>query len=118
MLIRSQDKRAIINLDNVSVIQTGIISESNEIYIFRPHETTGRLVAKYATREKAMKVLDMICVRFSAGCITAYDPSVFYMPQDDVGELKTRSEKIAELDKCVDDFVNIVLNETDKEVGV
>ena len=86
MLIRSQDKKTIVNLDNICEIA----SVSREIYSFcgRNHTQIGA----YSTEEKAINVLDMIQEKYETyigiengfdGVIGYYDmPKVFQMPQD------------------------------------
>lgn len=56
MLIRSQDKRILINMNNVSSIEVG----DNELRIFADDGETIYDFGSYSTKEKAMKVLDMI----------------------------------------------------------
>lgn len=56
MLIRSQDKRILINMNNVSSIEVG----DNELRIFADDGETIYDLGNYSTREKVMKVLDMI----------------------------------------------------------
>ena len=56
MLIRSQDKRILINMNNVSSIEVG----DNELRIFADDGETIYDLGSYSTKEKAMKVLDMI----------------------------------------------------------
>lgn len=56
MLIRSQDKRILINMNSVSSIEVG----DNELRIFADDGETIYDLGSYSTREKAMKVLDMI----------------------------------------------------------
>ena len=56
MLIRSHDKRILINMNNVSSIEVG----DNELRIFADDGETIYDLGSYSTREKAMKVLDMI----------------------------------------------------------
>ena len=56
MLIRSQDKRILINMNNVSSIEVG----DNELRIFADDGETIYDLGSYSTRAKAMKVLDMI----------------------------------------------------------
>ena len=55
MLIRSQNKALLVNLDNVASI---CANNGNIIvdYVNRDHDS----IAKYSTEEKALKVLDMI----------------------------------------------------------
>lgn len=56
MLIRSQDKRILINMNNVSSIEAG----DDELRIFADDGETIYDLGSYSTRAKAMKVLDMI----------------------------------------------------------
>lgn len=53
MLIRSQDNKTIINLDNVEGISVSTLDSSAVIWC------GSRLIAEYSTEEKAIKVLDM-----------------------------------------------------------
>lgn len=58
MLIRSQDKRMIVNFDNICTVSAFPEKDSEDIYV---EDGTGSLmVGRYSTKEKAMKVLDMI----------------------------------------------------------
>ena len=56
MLIRSQDKRILINMNNVSSIEVG----DNELRIFADDGETIYDLGSYSNKAKAMKVLDMI----------------------------------------------------------
>lgn len=56
MLIRSQDKRILINMNNVSSIEMS----DNELRIFADNGETIYDLGEYPTKAKAMKVLDMI----------------------------------------------------------
>lgn len=56
MLIRSQNKRILINMNNVSSIEVG----DNELRIFADDGETIYDLGEYSTKVKAMKVLDMI----------------------------------------------------------
>lgn len=56
MLIRSQNKRILINMNNVSSIEVG----DNELRIFADDGKTIYDLGGYSTRAKAMKVLDMM----------------------------------------------------------
>ena len=56
MLIRSQDKRILINMNNASSIEVG----DNELRIFADDGETIYDLGSYSTKAKAMKVLDMI----------------------------------------------------------
>lgn len=86
MLIRSQDKRMIVNFDNICTVSAFSEKDSEDIYI---EDGTGSLmVGRYSTKEKAMKVLDMIqdayCKFMSVKNDDAWGgkESVFYMPED------------------------------------
>lgn len=58
MLIRSQDKTAIVNVSNVFDIGTRDINKGVAICI--GSSSSYRNIAEYSTKEKALKVLDMI----------------------------------------------------------
>ena len=58
MLIRSQDKRMIVNFDNICTVSAFPEKNSEDIYV---EDGTGSLmVGRYSTKAKAIKVLDMI----------------------------------------------------------
>lgn len=58
MLIRSQDKRMIVNFGNICTVSAFPEKDSEDIYV---EDGTGSLIVeRYSTKEKAMKVLDMI----------------------------------------------------------
>ena len=86
MLIRSQDKRMIVNFDNICTVSAFPEKDSEDIYV---EDGTGSLmVGRYFTKAKAMKVLDMIqeayCKFMSVKNDDAWNgkESVFYMPED------------------------------------
>ena len=56
MIIRSQDKKLIVNMDNIDTLE---VVGVNIRYFNGGSETAGR-IATYSTEEKAIKVLDMI----------------------------------------------------------
>ena len=56
MLIRSQNKRILINMNNVSSIEEG----DNKLRIFADDGETFYDLGSYSTKAKAIKVLDMI----------------------------------------------------------
>ena len=58
MLIRSQDKEILINFNNSPVIKTMGTKGDVTIICSDTYETF--VIGNYATREKVMKVLDMI----------------------------------------------------------
>lgn len=62
MLIRNQDKRMIVNFDNICTVSAFPEKDSEDIYV---KDGTGSLmVGRYSTKAKAMKVLDMIQKRY------------------------------------------------------
>lgn len=58
MLIRSQDKRMIVNFDNICTVSAFPEKDSEDIYV--EDDTGSLMVGRYSTKAKAMKVLDMI----------------------------------------------------------
>ena len=58
MLIRSQDKRMIVNFDNICTASAFPEKDSEDIYV--ENGTGSLMIGRYSTKEKAMKVLDMI----------------------------------------------------------
>ena len=85
MLIRSQDKKILANLNN---LQSIFIEKSKEKYIV---SLSVRKLGEYSTEEKAIKVVDMIQVtymnldysRFLGEEKIEYFENVFVMPQDE-----------------------------------
>ena len=85
MIIRSQNKKAIVNLNMIDTIE----ERDNQIRYFSGGgmETVG-LLGQYSTEEKAIKVLDMICDFYAEHleelkCDEAPFVRVFFsMPQD------------------------------------
>ena len=62
MLIRSQDKRMIVNFNNICTVSAFPEKDSEDIYV---EDGTGSLmVGRYSTKAKAMKVLNMIQKRY------------------------------------------------------
>lgn len=115
MLIRSQDKKSLINFDGVAkltIFEQAVTVEVKESDLpFGEYNATGKyeyeviihtdcigdVIGKYASEEKAIKVLDMICERYqnSLYCDNMFDNAaqvqrpyivvsneVFQMPQD------------------------------------
>ena len=88
MLIRSQDKKTIVNMDSISTIylEGGKIKAQTEKGFID--------VGSYYGTTKGMKVLDMLCEDYLDGTCVFYDPEnktmphalqqskVFQMPQD------------------------------------
>ena len=58
MLIRSQDKTVMVNMDNAFNIAIRDINGATAIYI--GSSSSCCVIAEYSTKAKAMKVLDMI----------------------------------------------------------
>lgn len=56
MLIRSQNKRILINMNNVSSLEVS----DNELRIFADNGEAIYDIGEYSTKAKAIKVLDMI----------------------------------------------------------
>lgn len=85
MIIRSQNKKAIVNLNMIDTIE----ERDNQIRYFSGGgmETVG-LLGQYSTEEKAIKVLDMICnayENYRGGNV--YEHSIFNMPIDEEVEV-------------------------------
>ena len=78
MIIRSQDKKSIVNMDNIDTIDI----RENLIRAFNGGNDMGINIGKYSTEEKAIKVLDMICDACRNTAFIAEQAVVFYMPQD------------------------------------
>lgn len=74
MLIRSQDKTIIVNIDNAFSIAIRDINGAASIYV--GSQGSCCIIAEYSTKEKAMKVLDMIQEAYVNGHI------VYQMPAD------------------------------------
>ena len=73
MLIRSQDKRMIVNFENICTISAFPEKDSEDIYV---EDGTGSLmVGRYSTKAKAMKVLDMIQKAYVNGRINYQMPA-------------------------------------------
>nr|DAZ69420.1 MAG TPA: hypothetical protein [Caudoviricetes sp.] len=73
MLIRSQDKRMIVNFDNICTVSAFPEKDSEDIYV---EDGTGSLmVGRYSAKEKAMKVLDMIQEAYVNGHIDYQIPA-------------------------------------------
>lgn len=86
MLIRSQDKRHLVNLNNVELVY---VSKSVVCADFVDSRDDGfSKLGEYNTEEKALKVLDMIedkhaeYVLAIAGASCSRNPAIFQMPED------------------------------------
>lgn len=74
MLIRSQDKRMIVNFENICTVSAFPGKDSEDIYV---EDGTGSLmVGRYSAKAKAIKVLDMIQEAYVNGHID------YQMPED------------------------------------
>ena len=90
MIIRSQNRKGIVNFNRIDTICTEIInpkkeSETSIMYYCGNEETKGML-GTYSTEEKAIKVLDMIAQNYveSEKYIIR---RVFQMPSDEEVEV-------------------------------
>lgn len=93
MIIRSQDKKKIVNFDvcHLSITEDHCIVATNGVVSY-PSEILSGIIGKYSTEEKAIKVLDMIQNTYTQyGTIEdgwrnvhgAFNlPKCFQMPQD------------------------------------
>lgn len=86
MLIRSQDKRMIVNFENICTMSAFPEKDSEDIYV---EDGTGSLmVGRYSTKAKVMKVLDMIQEAYCEFMAIRNDDmwcgkeSTFQMPED------------------------------------
>ena len=80
MIIRSQDKKSIINFDRIDTIrlsmqkEKGVIKSNYQTDIFYDSADTFGVLGTYSSVEKAIKVLDMIqdayCGMRSVDCTT------------------------------------------------
>lgn len=90
MIIRSQDKKAIVNLNNVDSICTEHNVCEFDVVCYNGLQESKLKIGAYSTEEKAIKVLDMIqdayCrmedVKCHAVTPTKEDSFCFQMPQD------------------------------------
>ena len=87
MLIRSQNKKDLVSLDDIGIIPSRKISGTYDIEIYK-HDAHC-LMGRYSTEAKAIKVLDMIqqaYAEFRGGNV--YSGSSFQMPSDEEAEGK------------------------------
>lgn len=85
MLIRSQDKESVVNFDNVYALYLAVKRErcvvkeqyETEIMCSNGSQNTEGKLGVYSSKEKAKKVLDMICDH------NFWYQGTFQMPQDD-----------------------------------
>ena len=86
MLIRSQDKKTLINIDNISSIK---VNQNNQIVLWHSFNNASDCICSYSSETKAIKVLDMIQSCYTAfenrttGSYDYTDCCVFQMPSDE-----------------------------------
>ena len=88
MLIRTQNRKTLVKLDNFLAIQ--ITEEKNNAVIKERVAGVWGPLGEYSNCKKAMKVLDMIqesYVLYNAACAGLAEHTVFQMPQDDEVEI-------------------------------
>jgi hypothetical protein len=80
MIIRSQDKKSIINFDRVDTLRLsrcvakGVIKEHYQTDVFYDMTDTFGVLGTYSTEEKAIKVLDMIQSAYLQECLCIQIP--------------------------------------------
>lgn len=83
MLIRSQNKKDLVSLDDIGIIPSRKISGAYDIEIYKHDEHC--VIGRYSAEAKAIKVLDMIqqaYAEFRGGNV--YSGSTFDMPSDEI----------------------------------
>lgn len=83
MIIRSQDKKQIVNFDvcHLSITTDHCIVATNGVVSY-PSEILSGVIGRYSTEEKAIKVLDMICDTCRNIAFIDEKAVVFNMSQD------------------------------------
>lgn len=103
MLIRSQDKRMIVNFDNICTVSAFPEKDSEDIYV---EDGTGSLmIGRYSTKVKAMKVLDMIQEAYAEyktaeNMSTGLTSAIYtrhYASEEEINKLLTLSKEIARI---------------------
>ena len=79
MLIRSQDKKSLINMDNVTDLS---VVGGSEIMACYTTDQGYQRIGKYSDKSKAIKVLNMIQDAYKSNSIDGDFP-VFQMPSDE-----------------------------------
>lgn len=79
MIIRSQNKKGIINLNNIDTID---VYDGQVRYFNGGGLESMGILGTYSTEEKAIKVLDMICDACRNIAFIDEQAVVFQMPQD------------------------------------
>lgn len=80
MLIRSQDKRSLLNLDNVTDLS---VVSGNEITAYYVTNEGYQRIGKYSDEAKAIKALDMIQEFYNRYKYDVEMSDTFQMPQDE-----------------------------------
>ena len=80
MLIRSQDKKSLINMDNVTDLS--VVSGSKIMACYTTDLEYYQCIGKYSDKSKVIKVLDMIQDAYKSNSIDGDFP-VFQMPSDE-----------------------------------
>ena len=92
MIIRSQRKGMILNMDCISKIYVDDVLQENTKIFKYGIVADKEIIGVYSTKEKAVKVLDMICNRYVEPISQAivsdeetfiYQNSIFQMPADE-----------------------------------
>lgn len=80
MLIRSQDKKSLINMDNVTDLS---VVSGSEIMAYYTTDQEYQRIGKYNDEAKAIKVLDMIQEFYNRYKYDVEMSDTFQMPQDE-----------------------------------
>lgn len=101
MLIRSQDKRMIVNFDNICTVSAFPEKDSEDIYV---EDGTGSLmVGRYSTKSKAMKVLDMIQEAYA-------DAELIPMTVPNIGKMFTEAPSSKENELLAEAIGKVLMN--------
>lgn len=101
MLIRSQDKRMIVNFENICTVSAFPEKDSEDIYV---EDGTGSLmVGRYSTKEKAIKVLDMI----QEACA---DIELILMTVPNIGKMFTEAPASKENELLAEAIDKVIMN--------
>lgn len=101
MLIRSQDKRMIVNFDNICTVSAFSEKDSEDIYV---EDGTGSLmVGRYSTKAKAMKVLDMIQEAYA-------DAELIPMTVPNIGKMFAESSASKENELLAEAIGKVLMN--------
>lgn len=78
MIIVSQDRSVIVNLDNVITIQIDNKETNKKIYVYNIDSRLQVIIGKYDTEERAMEVLQEIVEQYKG----YNDNKVYEMPEE------------------------------------